>query len=104
MCNRHRFTFFLTSLFGIASSSAVLAADTDLVAAGAKVEQLANGFEFTEGPACDASGNIFFSDKEMFINYEEGTRLERWAEGFDYRPKLVIYDLKVVLALRPQGR
>ena len=72
MCNRHRFTFFLTSLFGIASSSAVLAADTDLVAAGAKVEQLANGFEFTEGPACDASGNIFFSDIP-------NQRIHRWS-------------------------
>ena len=33
-----------------------------LVAPGAKVTQLAEGFIFTEGPACDAEGNIFFSD------------------------------------------
>jgi sugar lactone lactonase YvrE len=33
-----------------------------LVAEGAKVEKLAGGFKFTEGPAADAEGNIFFSD------------------------------------------
>ena len=48
--------------------------------------------------------NIFFSDKEMFINYEEGTHLLRWTEGFDWRDKLVIYDLKDVLALQPQSK
>ena len=33
-----------------------------VVAAGAKVEKLAGGFKFTEGPTVDAAGNIFFSD------------------------------------------
>ena len=33
-----------------------------LVAAGAKVEKLAGDFKFTEGPAVDAKGNIYFSD------------------------------------------
>ncbi len=33
-----------------------------VVAPGAKVEKLAGGFRFTEGPAADAKGNIFFSD------------------------------------------
>jgi len=33
-----------------------------LVAPGTKVEKLAGGFRFTEGPAADARGNIFFSD------------------------------------------
>ncbi len=33
-----------------------------VVAAGAKVEKLAGGFKFTEGPAADAKGNIFFTD------------------------------------------
>ncbi|MFO7906767.1 MAG: SMP-30/gluconolactonase/LRE family protein [Planctomycetota bacterium] len=34
----------------------------ELVAPGASVEKLADGFEFTEGPACDADGNIYFTD------------------------------------------
>ncbi|MHC4594964.1 MAG: SMP-30/gluconolactonase/LRE family protein [Planctomycetota bacterium] len=33
-----------------------------VVAPGAKVEKLVGGFKFTEGPAADAKGNIFFSD------------------------------------------
>ena len=33
-----------------------------VVAEGAKVEKLAGGFRFTEGPAADAKGNIFFTD------------------------------------------
>ena len=30
---------------------------------GARLEKLAGGFEFTEGPTCDAAGNIFFTDQ-----------------------------------------
>jgi len=33
-----------------------------LIAPDAKVEKLASGFQFTEGPAADAKGNIYFSD------------------------------------------
>ena len=33
-----------------------------VVAPGAEVEKLAGGFRFTEGPAADAKGNIFFTD------------------------------------------
>lgn len=33
-----------------------------VVAEGAKVEKLAGDFKFTEGPASDAKGNIYFSD------------------------------------------
>ncbi|MFC1739210.1 SMP-30/gluconolactonase/LRE family protein [Planctomycetota bacterium] len=34
----------------------------NVVAEGAKVKKLANGFSFTEGPAVDAEDNIFFTD------------------------------------------
>jgi gluconolactonase len=33
------------------------------VAAGAKLEMLAHEFAFTEGPTCDAAGNVFFTDQ-----------------------------------------
>jgi gluconolactonase len=36
--------------------------ERSVVAEGAKVERLAGGFRFTEGPAADAGGNIFFTD------------------------------------------
>jgi gluconolactonase len=34
-----------------------------VVAAGARLEKLAGGFDFTEGPTCDAEGNLFFTDQ-----------------------------------------
>jgi gluconolactonase len=38
-------------------------ADAAVTAPGAKVERLAGGFKFTEGPASDARGNVFFTDQ-----------------------------------------
>ncbi len=41
-----------------------LAPATDgIVAPGAKLEKLADGFKFTEGPAADRQGNVFFTDQ-----------------------------------------
>lgn len=37
--------------------------DNPILAPGAKLEKLADGFTFTEGPACDAEGNIYFTDQ-----------------------------------------
>jgi gluconolactonase len=34
-----------------------------VVAPGAKLEKLAGGFAFTEGPTCDMNGNVFFTDQ-----------------------------------------
>lgn len=36
---------------------------TGIVAPGAKLVLLADGFKFTEGPAADAKGNVFFTDQ-----------------------------------------
>jgi len=36
---------------------------SSVVAPNAKVEKLAGGFKFTEGPASDAEGNVFFTDQ-----------------------------------------
>lgn len=35
----------------------------DVLEAGAKLEKLADGFSFTEGPTSDSKGNIFFTDQ-----------------------------------------
>ncbi len=43
-------------------SDATAGEPSKLVADGAKVEKLAGGFLFTEGPASDAKGNVYFSD------------------------------------------
>jgi len=34
-----------------------------VVAPGAKPEKLAGGFSFTEGPAVDSQGNVYFTDQ-----------------------------------------
>ena len=34
-----------------------------VVATGGKVAKLAGGFDFTEGPTCDAQGTVFFTDQ-----------------------------------------
>ena len=38
-------------------------AKADIIAPGAKVQKLSGGFKFTEGPAADAHGNVFFTDQ-----------------------------------------
>ena len=37
--------------------------ENELIAEGAKVEKLADGFRFTEGPAVDKKGNVYFTDQ-----------------------------------------
>jgi len=53
-------------LYGLIVLLAVVASygaqKVSVTADGAKVEKLVGGFQFTEGPAADAQGNIFFSD------------------------------------------
>ncbi len=58
--NRKWYTLIMLLFVVVATGSSVEAAS--VVAPGAKVEKLAGGFSFTEGPAADAKGNIFFSD------------------------------------------
>ncbi len=35
----------------------------EITAPGARLEKLAGDFKFTEGPACDARGNVYFTDQ-----------------------------------------
>jgi len=59
-----RSVFWLASpaLF-FAFALAAWGADSPVVAPGAKLEKLAGGFSFTEGPAADAQGNVLFTDQ-----------------------------------------
>src|SRR5437868_6865452 len=43
--------------------SAARGGESPIVATGAKLEKLAGGFEFTEGPAPDNKGNVYFTDQ-----------------------------------------
>ncbi len=54
----------LLSLFLIPFSFSTFAQKPkSLVAPGAKIEKLADGFSFTEGPAADKKGNVYFTDQ-----------------------------------------
>jgi gluconolactonase len=57
-----------------------------VVAPGATVERLAGGFEFAEGPTCDAEGNVFFTD-------QPNDRILKWS-----------VDGKLSTFLHPAGR
>ena len=48
------------------------AAAADLIADGAKVEVLSEGYSFTEGPAVDRDGNVFFTDQpnDRIVKYK----------------------------------
>jgi len=37
--------------------------ERSIIAKGAKLQKLAGDFKFTEGPACDRAGNIYFTDQ-----------------------------------------
>ena len=52
-----------TFLAAIVLGWAAAALADGVVAPGAKLEKLAGGFKFTEGPTCDRQGNIFFVDQ-----------------------------------------
>jgi gluconolactonase len=64
--NRHPFRrlshVFLAATILVATAPA-LPAQSSIIAPGAKVELLASGFKFTEGPACDKAGNVYFTDQ-----------------------------------------
>lgn len=51
------------ALLIVAAVCSVTAAENSLIADGAKVEVLGDGYEFTEGPAVDRRGNVFFTDQ-----------------------------------------
>ncbi len=50
------------------------AEDSGLIADGAKVEVLSEGYSFTEGPATDREGNVFFTDQpnDRIVKYNAG--------------------------------
>ena len=61
-------------------------AEKGVLAPGAKVEKLAGEFAFTEGPTCDAGGNLFFTD-------QPNDRILKWSA-----------DGKLSVFLQPAGR
>ncbi|HEX5397784.1 MAG TPA: SMP-30/gluconolactonase/LRE family protein [Verrucomicrobiae bacterium] len=53
---------FLILLAAVSIAAQAMSAES-VIAPGAKLEKLAGGFAFTEGPTCDKNGNLFFVDQ-----------------------------------------
>jgi gluconolactonase len=51
-----------------------------IIAPEAKLEKLAGDFEFTEGPAADAQGNVFFTDQpnDRILEWSVDGKLSTW--------------------------
>jgi len=60
---------------------------TSVIAPGAKVELISSEFKFTEGPTCDAQGNVFFTD-------QPNDRIVKWS----------VIDGKISTFMSPSGR
>jgi gluconolactonase len=58
-----RKTIFLSLLFLLGIYLTNCRINKDIVAPGAEIEKLAEGFAFTEGPATDRQGNVYFTDQ-----------------------------------------
>ena len=56
---------------------------TNVVAEGAELQTLGNNFQFTEGPAANAQGEIFFTDLRVSRIYRvtDGNKLAVWREN-----------------------
>lgn len=72
---------FLTALTLVSIGSSIIAtntlrasdeAESKILPAGAELELIADGFSFTEGPAVDPAGNVFFTD-------QPNDRIMRWS-------------------------
>lgn len=81
---RNHYTFFLVTIFFSISGSSQ---DQSLVAEGAALELVADGFEFTEGPATDAGGNVYFTD-------QPNNKIHKWS----------VNDGKVTVFMEESGR
>jgi gluconolactonase len=70
----------------LAAAGSQLPGAEGVLAPGAQVEKLSGDFKFTEGPTCDADGNVFFTD-------QPNDRIMKWS-----------VDGKLSTFLQPAGR
>lgn len=74
-----RFPLYLSFAVGILGS---LTASAGVVADGARPVKISGEFKFTEGPASDASGNVYFTDQpnNRIMKYSVDGELTTWMQ------------------------
>jgi gluconolactonase len=77
--------WFAAALFAV-NLTPCWAVESPVIASGAKLTTLAGGFDFTEGPAADTAGNVFFTD-------QPNDRIMKWST-----------DNKITTFMKPCGR
>ena len=66
----------------VASTSHAAEPPRGIIAPGASLEMLADGFKFTEGPSSDAQGNVFFTDQpnDRILRWSADGKLTTWLQ------------------------
>lgn len=64
------------TILGFLTIASAAQKKSSLVAQGATLQKLAEGFSFTEGPAVDRKGNVFFTD-------QPNNKILKWTTGGD---------------------
>ncbi|MEI6141176.1 MAG: SMP-30/gluconolactonase/LRE family protein [Mariniphaga sp.] len=79
-----RTTILLIILLLLENVTIAQSKEDQLIAKGAKPEKLAGDFSFTEGPACDAKGNIFFTDQpnNRIMKWSTDNKLSQFGDSF----------------------
>jgi gluconolactonase len=55
--------YFIHLFLSLSCAAQAVVAESRIIASGATLQKLAGDFIFTEGPACDGEGNVFFTDQ-----------------------------------------
>jgi gluconolactonase len=85
-CRETNMKHLIPFLLSIVCAAHVPAADSKIITPGATLQKLAGDFAFTEGPACDREGNVFFTD-------QPNDRILKWS-----------IDSKLTTFMQPCGR
>jgi gluconolactonase len=80
--NKNTKIFLLTAAV-LTMAAQGLRAQSSIIAPRAKVELLAGGFKFTEGPACDKAGNVYFTDQpnDRILIWSTDGKLSTFMQG-----------------------
>jgi gluconolactonase len=78
--------YFIQLLLGTLCAAQAVAAESKIIAPGATLQKLAGDFSFTEGPASDSKGNVYFTD-------QPNDRIMKWSA-----------DGKLTTFMQPCGR